>query len=123
MIQRGSILTVADNSGAFTVKCIQILGGSFKKNASIGDLILVAVQSLRLVRKIKKGQICLAIIVRTKQSIKDKDGSMTSFNNNSVVLLNTSKKIIGNRLFGPFSKQLRKRKMLRLLIMTGYNIL
>lgn len=123
MIQRGTLLNVADNSGAFQVKCIQVLGGSFKKTATIGDLILVAVQSIRLVRKIKKGQICLAIIVRGKQNIIYKDGSVTNFKNNAVVLLNSSKKIMGNRLFGPISKTLRKKKMMRLLLMTGYEAL
>lgn len=123
MIQRGTLLTVADNSGALKVRCIQILGGSFKKTATIGDLILVAVQSIRLLRKIKKGQICLGIIVRCKQNIIDKDGSATSFGSNSIVLLNSSKKIMGNRLFGPVSKQLRQRKMMRFLLMTGHDIL
>lgn len=123
MVQRGTNLLVADNSGAFKVKCIQIMGGSFKKTAQVGDLILVAVQSIRLVRKIKKGQVCLGIIVRTAQPKTYKDGSQTAFGTNAIVLLNSSKKIIGNRLFGPVSRQLRKRKMMRLLLMSGYEAL
>jgi large subunit ribosomal protein L14 len=120
MIQRGTYLTVADNTGALKVKCIQAMGGFFKKTAFIGDLILVSVKSIRLVRKIKKGQIYLGIIVRTKQNISYKDGSNTKFGTNAIVLLNSSKKILGNRLFGPVSRSLRKRKMLRLILMSGY---
>jgi large subunit ribosomal protein L14 len=122
MIQRGTVLTVADNSGALKVKCIQVMGGFFKKTAFIGELILISVKSLRLIRKIKKGQIYLAIIIRTKKNISFKDGSITSFGSNAVVLLNSSKKILGNRLFGPMSRSLRERKMMRLILMSGYEI-
>jgi large subunit ribosomal protein L14 len=122
MIQRGTWLTVADNSGALNVKCIHVMGGFFKKTAFIGDLILISVKSIRLIRKIKKGQMYLGIIVRTKKNISFKDGSNTSFGTNAIVLLNSSKKILGNRLFGPMSRSLRKRKMMRLILMSGYEI-
>lgn len=119
MVQTQTVLYTTDNSGGKNVKCIKALGGFYKRNAGIGDTIIVSIQNLRLVRRIRPGQIYLAIVVRTKKEISYLDGSYSKFGDNSVILLNNKKRIMGTRIFGPISKNLRKRKFLRLLLLAN----
>jgi len=119
MIQTQTILNTADNSGARLVQCIRILGGSSRKNATIGDIIVVSIKSIRLLRKVKPGQVQLGVIVRTKSKTRFNDGSSSYFNENAIVLLGNKKKMLATRLFGPISKKLRRKKFLRLLLISG----
>jgi large subunit ribosomal protein L14 len=124
MIQHHTLLKVSDNSGAKIVKCIKVLGGFKKQFAKLGDTIVVSVQNLRnkskKTSKVKKKEIYKALIVRTKNSTKQKDGSLISFYENSVVLLNNLGKPIGTRIIGPIPKILKKHKFQKLFsISTG----
>ena len=124
MIQQQTMLKVSDNSGAKTVKCIKVLEGFKRKTAHIGDLIVVVVSKLRDKTKkkikVKKGEIFKALIVKTKYTKMNPDGSFTYFNNNSVVLLNKQKKLLGNRIVGPIPKKLKKSKFSKIMsISTG----
>merc|ERR1712127_541145 len=118
MIQQQTILKVADNSGAKTVKCIKVLGGFKKKIAKLGDIIIVSIQTLRnkskLTSKVSKGEIYKALIVRTKKKYIIKNGFTINFNENSVSLLNKQKKPIGTRIIGPLSKRLKNKKFSKL---------
>ena len=119
MIQNQTILKVTDNSGAKIVKCIKVLGG-FKRNyAVLGDVILVSVQELRNkskeTSKVLKGEIYKAIVLRTKRSIKKKDGSVFFFFDNAVCLLNKKKIPLATRVLGPVSKKLKKKRFSKLL--------
>ena len=122
MIQTETQLQTMDNSGARTVQCIKTLGGSFKKFSQSSDYILVSIKTLRLIRKVKPGEIYLGLITRTKKNTKFKDGSISNFNTNSLILVNRQKKILGTRVFGPVSRKLRKKKFLRILLMCGKKI-
>ena len=107
MIQTESRLEVADNSGAKEVQCIKVLGGSKRKYASIGDVIVVSIKNALPRGKVKKGDVHKAVIVRTKQSIKRIDGSEIQFDKNAAVLINKSNEPIGTRIFGPVTRELR----------------
>ena len=125
MIQQQTILKVADNSGAKTVKCIKVLGGFKKKIAKLGDIIIVSIQTLRnkskLTSKVSKGEIYKALIVRTKKKYIIKNGFTINFNENSVSLLNKQKKPIGTRIIGPLSKRLKNKKFSKLInISSGF---
>jgi large subunit ribosomal protein L14 len=111
MIQQESRLAVADNSGAKEVLCIRVLGGTRKKYASIGDTIVVAVKSAIPSGEVKKGSVSKAVVVRTKKEIRRNDGSYIRFDDNAVVLLNTTGEIRGTRIFGPVAKELREQFM------------
>jgi len=111
MIQQESRLTVADNSGAKTVLCINILGGTRKKYASIGDKIVVTVKSAMPGGDIKKGTVSRAVVVRTKKEIRRSDGSYIRFDDNACVLLSTAGEIRGTRIFGPVARELRDSYM------------
>lgn len=115
MIQQESRLKVADNSGAKEVLCIKVLGGSRKRYASIGDIIVVTVKDAVPSGKIKKGIVSKAVIVRTKKEIRRKDGSYIRFDDNAVVLLNASLEPVGSRLFGPVARELRERDFMRIV--------
>ena len=115
MIQVETSLKVADNSGAKRVQCIKVLGGSRRKNGSIGDTIVVAIKECLPRKKVKKGDVRRAIIVRTKKPVYRKDGSSISFENNAVVLLNEKNELIGTRVLGPVTKELRKKSMNRII--------
>lgn len=115
MIQVETNFKVADNSGAKRVQCIRILGGSHKKTGEIGDTIVVAIKECLPRKKIKKGDVRHAIIVRTKKPFYRKDGSSISFGSNAVVLLNEKKDLIGTRILGPVTKELRKKKLTRII--------
>jgi large subunit ribosomal protein L14 len=107
MIQMQTVLEVADNSGARRVQCIKVLGGSHRRYARIGDIIKVAVKDAIPRGKVKKGQVCFAVVVRTKSGVRRPDGSLIRFDTNAAVLLNDAKQPIGTRIFGPVTRELR----------------
>lgn len=117
MIQQQTILKVADNSGAKTVKCIKVLGGFKKRYARLGDIIVVSVQQLRnkskKTSKVLKGGVFRALVIRTKTQYKKKDGSSFSLNENSVTLINKQGNPIGTRILGPIPKILKKKKFMK----------
>ncbi|MEK6551205.1 MAG: 50S ribosomal protein L14 [Pseudomonadota bacterium] len=107
MIQMRSVLTVADNSGAKRVQCIKVLGGSKRRYAGIGDVIKVSVKEAIPRGKVKKGDVCDAVIVRTKKGVRRIDGQVIRFDANAAVLLDTKREPIGTRIFGPVTRELR----------------
>ncbi|ALO16672.1 MAG TPA: 50S ribosomal protein L14 [Salinivirga sp.] len=111
MIQTETKLAVADNSGAKEVLCIGVLGGSKKKYATIGDLIMVTVKSALPSGEMKKGTMSKAIVVRTTKEVRRPDGSYIRFDDNACVLLNATDEIRGTRIFGPIPRELRERNM------------
>jgi len=111
MIQQESRLVVADNSGAKTCLCIRVLGGTSKRYATLGDIIVVAVKSVIPSSDIKKGIVSKAVIVRTKKEIRRQDGSYIRFDDNACVLLNNTGEIRGSRIFGPVARELRTTNM------------
>ncbi len=114
MIQQESRLKVADNSGAKEVLCIRVLGGSKRRYASIGDLIVVTVKEATP-GGVKKGTVSKAVIVRTKKEIRRKDGSYIRFDDNAVVLLNNQDEPRGTRIFGPVARELRDKDYMRII--------
>ena len=115
MIQMQSILNIADNSGARSVMCIKVLGGSKRRYANIGDIIKVAVKEAIPQGKVKKGQVLNALIVRSKKGVRRRDGSLIKFDENAAVLINSSKAPIGTRVFGPVTRELRDGKHMKIL--------
>ncbi|MEL6140599.1 MAG: 50S ribosomal protein L14 [Bacteroidota bacterium] len=115
MIQQESRLRVADNSGAKEVLCIRVLGGSKRRYASIGDMIVVTVKEASPGGNIKKGSVSKAVVVRTKKEIRRKDGSYIRFDDNAVVLLNASEEPRGTRIFGPVARELRERDYMKIV--------
>ena len=107
MIQNESYLNVADNSGARTVMCFKILGGSRRRYASVGDIIVVAIKDALPTSKVKKGTVSKAVVVRTKREIRRPDGTYIRFDDNAAVLLNNNLEPIGTRIFGPVARELR----------------
>jgi large subunit ribosomal protein L14 len=114
MIQMQTKLEVADNSGAKTVKCIKVLGGSKRMSAKLGDVIVVAVQQALPGGKIKKGEVKKAVIVRTAYPIRRDDGSYIQFDKNSVVILNNQNEPVGTRIFGPVARELRAKSFTKI---------
>src|ERR671919_2547681 len=115
MIQAESNLEVADNSGARRVQCIRVLGGSRRKFASIGDVIVVAVKEAIPRGKVKKGDVHKAVIVRTAKEIHRNDGSAIRFDRNAAVLINAQGEPIGTRIFGPVTRELRARRFMKII--------
>ncbi|HLH75623.1 MAG TPA: 50S ribosomal protein L14 [Candidatus Binataceae bacterium] len=115
MIQTQSVLDVADNSGARKVMCIKVLGGSKRKYATIGDVIVVAVKEAIPNAKVKKGDVAKAVIVRTAKEIGRADGSYIRFDNNSAVLVDNQHEPIGTRIFGPVARELRAKRFLKII--------
>lgn len=117
MIQQETILKVADNSGAKTVKCIKVLGGFKKRYANLGDIIVVSVQQLRnkskSTSKVLKGGVFRALVVRTKKRYKKRDGSLFLLEENAVALINKQGNPIGTRILGPIPKTLKKKKFMK----------
>jgi large subunit ribosomal protein L14 len=111
MIQAESRLLVADNSGAKEVLCIRVLGGTGRRYASLGDIIVVAIKSTIPSSEIKKGTVSKAVIVRTKKEIRRADGSYIRFDDNACVLLNNAGELRGSRIFGPVARELRVTNM------------
>jgi len=115
MIQVESVLDVADNSGARKVACIKVLGGSKRRYASVGDIIVVSIRECLPNTKIKKGQVMKAVIVRTKKGVRRPDGSLIRFDTNSAVLVDANKQPVGTRIFGPVARELRQKKFLKIV--------
>ena len=119
MIQHQTILKVADNSGAKTVKCIKVLGGFKKRYARLGDIIVVSVQQLRnkskKTSKVLKGGVFRALVIRTKTQYRKRDGSSFALNENSVTLINKQGNPIGTRILGPMPKILKKKKFMKFI--------
>jgi large subunit ribosomal protein L14 len=115
MIQAESNLEVADNSGARRVQCIRVLGGSRRRWASIGDVIVVAVKEAIPRGKIKKGDVHKAVIVRTAKEIHRQDGSAIRFDRNAAVLINAQGEPIGTRIFGPVTRELRAKRFMKII--------
>lgn len=115
MIQSTSTLDVADNSGAKRVMCIKVLGGSRRKYASLGDIIVVSVKEAAPNSKVKKGDVLKAVVVRTSREVGRSDGSYIKFDSNSAVLINKDQEPIGTRIFGPVARELRARKFMKII--------
>jgi large subunit ribosomal protein L14 len=115
MVQMQTVLDVADNSGAKKVMCIKVLGGSKRKYASIGDVIVVSIREAIPQAKVKKGDVAKAVIVRTKKEIRRADGSYIRFDGNSAVLINKDNEPIGTRIFGPVARELRAKKFMKII--------
>ncbi len=111
MIQMQSELTVADNTGARRVQCIKVLGGSHRRYAGIGDIIVVSIKEAIPRSRVKKGDVYKAVVVRTRKGVRRNDGSLIRFDGNAAVLLNNQFEPIGTRIFGPVSRELRERFM------------
>jgi large subunit ribosomal protein L14 len=115
MIQMRSILEVADNSGAKKLGCIKVLGGTRRKYATLGDIIVVSIKDALPNSKIKKGDVARAVIVRTKKEVKRLDGSYIKFDDNSAVLINPQGDPVGTRIFGPVARELRAKRFMKII--------
>ena len=115
MIQQESTLTVADNSGARKVLCIRVLGGTRRRYASVGDVIVVAVKEAIPNSRVKKGEVRKAVVVRTAKAIGRPDGSWIRFDENAAVLIDNNNEPVGTRIFGPVARELRARKFMRII--------
>ncbi|MEO1492504.1 MAG: 50S ribosomal protein L14 [Pseudomonadota bacterium] len=115
MIQMQSNLDVADNSGARRVQCIKVLGGSKRKYASVGDIIVVSVKEAIPRGRVKKGDVRRAVVVRTAKEIKREDGTAIRFDRNAAVMLNNSNEPIGTRIFGPVVRELRGKNFMKII--------
>ena len=115
MIQVESRLTVADNSGAKVVYCIKVLGGSRRRYASVGDIIVVSVKEAIPNAKVKKGDVMKAVVVRTKKEIRRPDGTYIRFDDNSAVLINNQREPVGTRIFGPVARELRAKRYMKII--------
>lgn len=108
-------MSVADNSGAKEVYCIKVLGGSRRRYASIGDIIVVSIKEAIPNSKVKKGDVVKAVVVRTKKEIRRADGSYIRFDENSAVLINQNREPIGTRIFGPVARELRAQRFMKII--------
>lgn len=115
MIQQETILDVADNSGAKRVLCIRVLGGTRRRYASLGDVIVVAIQEALPNAKVKKGEVARAVVVRTRREQSRPDGSYVKFDTNSAVLINTAGEPVGTRIFGPVARELRAKRFMKII--------
>jgi large subunit ribosomal protein L14 len=115
MVQSETVLDVADNSGARKVLCIKVLGGSRRRYASLGDIIVVSVKEAIPNAKVKKGDVMKAVIVRTTKEVGRADGSYIKFDSNSAVLIDNQREPIGTRIFGPVARELRAKRFMKIL--------
>ena len=115
MIQMQTNLDVADNSGARRVQCIKVLGGSKRKYASVGDIIVVTVKEAIPRGKVKKGQVMKAVVVRTAHPVRRTDGSSIRFDRNAAVMINAQGEPVGTRIFGPVTRELRGRNLMKIV--------
>ena len=115
MIQMQSFLDVADNSGAKRVQCIKVLGGSRRRYAGLGDVIVVSIKEALPNAKVKKGDTAKAVVVRTRREYKRADGSYIKFDDNSAVLINAQQEPVGTRIFGPVARELRAKKFMKII--------
>ena len=114
MIQNQSVLDVADNSGAKKVMCIKVVGGSHRRYASVGDIIVVSVKEASPTGKMRKGQVARAVVVRTSKEMRRRDGSYIRFDTNSAVLVSADGEPIGTRIFGPVARELRSKNFTKI---------
>ncbi|MBC6442877.1 MAG: 50S ribosomal protein L14 [Rhodobacteraceae bacterium] len=115
MIQMQTNLDVADNSGARKVQCIKVLGGSKRKYASVGDIIVVSVKEAIPRGRVRKGDIRKAVVVRTAKEVRREDGTAIRFDRNAAVILNTAGEPVGTRIFGPVARELRARNFMKII--------
>jgi len=115
MIQAETRLTVADNSGAKVLYCIKVLGGSKRRYAGVGDIVVVSVKEAIPNAKVKKGDVMKAVVVRTRKEIRRNDGSYIRFDDNSAVLISPNKEPIGTRIFGPVARELRAKRFMKII--------
>ena len=115
MIQLRTVLDVADNSGAKQVQCIKVLGGSRRRYARIGDIIVVAIKEAEPQSSIHKGEVKKAVVVRTRKEIRRDNGTYIKFDTNSAVLINDAKEPLGTRIFGPVARELRARRFMKII--------
>jgi large subunit ribosomal protein L14 len=115
MIKVETMLDVADNSGAKKVLCFRILGGSRRKSASVGDIVVVSIKEAVPESKVKKGDVHRAVIVRTKKEVRRPDGSYIRFDNNAAVIINEAREPIGTRIFGPIARELRGKNFMKIV--------
>ncbi len=115
MIQLRTILEVADNSGAKTVQCIKVMGGSSRRYATVGDLIKVAVKSAVPHSNVKKGEVKTAVVVRTRKELGRDNGTYIKFDTNAAVLVNPEGEPVGTRIFGPVARELRAKKYMKIV--------
>ncbi|HVJ19263.1 MAG TPA: 50S ribosomal protein L14 [Polyangiaceae bacterium] len=115
MIQMQSFLDVADNSGAKLVQCIKVLGGSRRRYAALGDVIVVSIKEALPGAKVKKGDTAKAVVVRTRKEYRRADGSYIKFDDNSAVLINAQQEPVGTRIFGPVARELRGKKFMKII--------
>ena len=115
MIQMQSVLDVADNTGARSVMCIKVLGGSHRRYASVGDIIKVSIRDAAPRGRVKKGDVYNAVVVRTAKGVRRPDGSLIRFDGNAAVLLNNKLEPIGTRIFGPVTRELRTEKFMKIV--------
>ena len=115
MIQTETVLEVADNSGARKVACIRVLGGTRRRYASVGDVIVVSVKDAIPNARVKKGEVRRAVVVRTRKEIRRADGSYIRFDDNAAVLIDTAREPIGTRIFGPVARELRARRFMKII--------
>jgi large subunit ribosomal protein L14 len=115
MVQVSTVLEVADNSGARRVRCIRVLGGTRRRYASIGDIIVVSVKEAITNSKVKKGTVVKAVVVRTAKEIGRSEGSYIRFDNNSAVLIDNQREPVGTRIFGPVARELRAKKFMKIV--------
>lgn len=115
MIQMQSMLTISDNSGARRAMCIKVLGGTRRRYARIGDIVVVAVKDALPGANVKKGDVARAVIVRTKKEVRRKDGSYIRFDENAAVLINPDKEPRGTRIFGPVARELREKEFMKIV--------
>lgn len=115
MIQQQTRMAVADNSGAKELFCIKVLGGTRRKYASVGDVVVVSVKVAIPNSKVKKGEVHKAVVVRTRRAVRRQDGSYIRFDDNSAVLINNQMEPIGTRIFGPVARELRAKKFMKIV--------
>ena len=115
MIQMQTVLGVADNTGARSVMCIKVLGGSKRRYANVGDVIKVSIKDAAPRGRVKKGDIYSAVVVRTAKGVRRPDGSLVKFDNNAAVLLNNKLEPIGTRIFGPVTRELRSERFMKIV--------
>ena len=115
MVQVETILTIADNSGARTAQCIRVLGGSMRRYARVGDIIVVAVKDAIPESDVKKGDVAKAVVVRTKKEYRRPDGSHIRFDQNAAVLINEDKEPRASRIFGPVARELREKQFMKIV--------
>ena len=115
MIQVQSRMGVADNTGAKEVMCIKVLGGSGRRYASVGDIIVVSIKEAAPTAKVKKGDVAKAVIVRTIQKVRRADGTYIRFDDNAAVLINAAKEPVGTRIFGPVARELRAKQFVKIV--------